>query len=271
MASALFQGSAHAVLYSKFRPFPPAALISNIINYVKLKTNAPLKKAVDVGCGSGQSTVVLAKHFENVVGLDVSAAQIECAKAINFSSNIEYKVANGEKLPFSPCSVNLVTLCQAVHWFETDVLFKEVERVLIPNGVISVYGYWIPLPVLGKKEEDKKISDLIKQYLHEEKLGQYWDKERYIVKNHYSDIHLPFKDVHRTSLVKETECSLADYIGYLSTWSAYQKLYRKDKKEASNLLSYIQNELSEIIGEDKSPKDIIFKLYTDYFMIMGHR
>lgn len=46
--------------------------------------------AVDVGCGSGQSTQMLAKWFEKVIGTDISEAQIEEAKRAAHASNISY-------------------------------------------------------------------------------------------------------------------------------------------------------------------------------------
>lgn len=51
----------------------------------------PLELAVDVGCGSGQGTVLLAKHFASVVGTDVSAAQVEMALQHAREPNITYK------------------------------------------------------------------------------------------------------------------------------------------------------------------------------------
>ncbi|GFU18033.1 methyltransferase, partial [Nephila pilipes] len=77
-------------------------------------------------------------------------------------------------------------------------------------------------------------------YLHEEKLGTYWDKERYIVQEHYVNISLPFKDSCRFNIVQQTESSLADYIGYFSTWSSYQKFFKKDSENAEQLLHDIE-------------------------------
>ena len=51
----------------------------------------PFKVAVDVGCGSGQSTRPLAPHFEKVIGIDVSEAQIAAARQTDNPSNVEYR------------------------------------------------------------------------------------------------------------------------------------------------------------------------------------
>ncbi|GBM62590.1 hypothetical protein AVEN_34028-1, partial [Araneus ventricosus] len=50
----------------------------------------PLETAVDVGCGNGQSTVILAPYFKRVHGSDVSETQIEQAKATRSLPNVTY-------------------------------------------------------------------------------------------------------------------------------------------------------------------------------------
>ncbi|GFY38922.1 methyltransferase [Trichonephila inaurata madagascariensis] len=271
MTSALFAGVKHAELYAKYRLNPPESFINSIVTYLKSKITIPLKKAVDVGCGSGQSTVVLSPYFETVLGIDVSEAQIGCAKQMHTLSNVEFRVSKGETLPATSSTVDLVTFSQSLHWFNTCEIFPEVQRILKPNGVIAAYGYWIPIPKINDENKDKKIDQLINQYLHEERLGSYWDKERYIVQEHYTNISLPFKDKCRLSLVQKTKSSLADYMGYFSTWSSYQKLFKEDSEKAEQLLHEIEMNLLTILEEEKPSKEISLNLYTDFFMIMGRK
>lgn len=55
----------------------------------------PFDLAVDVGCGSGQGTVLLAPHFSSVVGTDVSPAQLELAQEHASAPNISYRLGSG--------------------------------------------------------------------------------------------------------------------------------------------------------------------------------
>ncbi|GIY09197.1 hypothetical protein CEXT_303281 [Caerostris extrusa] len=266
MTTALFTGAKHAQIYAKFRPSPPASLISSIITYLEQKINPPFKKAVDIGCGSGQSTIALSPYFETILGLDVSEAQIKQAEELHSSQNIEYQVAKGENLPVSSDSVDLITFSQSLHWFNKNEIFPEIKRVLKPNGVVAAYGYWIPVPKFDDEDKSNRINHLITK-----KLGSYWDKERYIVQNHYADINLPFKDSHRLSLVQKTSSSLADYMGYLSSWSSYQKLFKEDSEAAEQLLEEIEKKFLAILRKEKSPEELILGLYTDFFMIIAHK
>lgn len=55
------------------------------------QSRRPFRLAVDVGCGSGQGTVLLAPYFTQVLGLDVSPAQLEMALANGSPPNVMYK------------------------------------------------------------------------------------------------------------------------------------------------------------------------------------
>ena len=51
------------------------------------------------------------------------------------------------KLPFDDQSVNLVSCCQAIHWFDIPKFYQEVNRVLKPEqGVLAIYGYHLTGP-----------------------------------------------------------------------------------------------------------------------------
>ncbi|ROT77540.1 putative methyltransferase [Penaeus vannamei] len=140
MANRFFEGAAHAAAYAKFRPHPPLSLVERI-------QAEPLKAAADVGCGSGQSTELLSPYVKEVTGLDVSEAQVMEARKLNKYPNVSYKVSPAETLPFSDKSLSLVTSCQACHWFDMPAFYKEVDRILVPGGILALYGYLFPKPI----------------------------------------------------------------------------------------------------------------------------
>ena len=135
----LFEGEEHAQLYTEFRPTYPNSVVKSILDYLQEKSDQK-NYALDIGCGSGQSTLFLAPHFESVVGVDVSEAQIlQAPKTLN---NISFQVGPAEDLSFcQDSSVDLVTIAQAFHWMDRPVLYSEVKRVLKPGAVLAVYGY----------------------------------------------------------------------------------------------------------------------------------
>ncbi len=46
-----------------------------------------------------------------------------------------------ETLPVPAGSARLVTVAQALHWFDLARFFSEVRRVLAPDGVLAVISY----------------------------------------------------------------------------------------------------------------------------------
>lgn len=147
MAIRLFEGQEHAKLYAKYRPTYPDALYEEIFRYctTHVTGNASSDTAVDVGCGSGQSTRPLCRYFRHVIGSDVSEEQIKSAIAQTNGSeaeNIQFQISPGEDLSFlEDNSADLVTVAQALHWINHDLFYAEVERVLKPGGVFAAYGY----------------------------------------------------------------------------------------------------------------------------------
>ncbi len=117
--------SKQAADYAKFRPHYPTALFD------WLAQQAPGRElAWDAGTGSGQVAVELARLFEKVVATDPSARQIDNAEA---HARVEYRVEPAERSSLEPASVDLVTVAQALHWFDFPAFYAEAERVLNPD------------------------------------------------------------------------------------------------------------------------------------------
>ncbi|KAA8579745.1 hypothetical protein FQN60_006838, partial [Etheostoma spectabile] len=89
MAVRVFEGKAHAAAYLQYR-ITPDELISRIMSYMEKKTPNQFNLAVDVGCGSGQGTILLAPYFTKVVGTDVSPAQLQMALTNGCPPNVSY-------------------------------------------------------------------------------------------------------------------------------------------------------------------------------------
>ncbi|XP_038061366.1 putative methyltransferase DDB_G0268948 isoform X2 [Patiria miniata] len=191
----LFEEAAHASVYLKYRPRLPQKVFERIVEYLKEKKSKPFKLAVDVGCGPGQSTRPLAPHFEKVIGVDVSDAQIEAAvKQTDNPPNVEYRTGQGETIPVPDNSVSLVTCCQAVHWFDYAAFCKDVDRVLLPSGCLAVcaYGNFVPETCEGDLTKDKKMQQLHWNF-YKGLMGAYWDDRRRHIDNVYAEFSIPYE------------------------------------------------------------------------------
>ena len=119
--------------YANFRPGYPPEL------FAWLARVAPARDAVwDCGCGSGQASTALAGHFALVHATDISPEQIAAARP---HPRVRYAVARAEQSGLPAGSVDLVTVAQALHWFDVNAFYAETRRVARPGGVLAVWNY----------------------------------------------------------------------------------------------------------------------------------
>ena len=98
----------------------------------------------DCATGSGQAAVSLAGHFDRVIATDASRQQLDQAMP---HDRVTYQVAQAQRTGIASGSVDLVTVAQALHWFDIPRFFNEAKRVLKPGGVVAVWCYsWVRTP-----------------------------------------------------------------------------------------------------------------------------
>lgn len=197
--------------YAAFRPHYPEALIQ------WLASVAPRRElACDVGTGNGQSAVALAAHFSRVVASDLSAEQIENAIP---HPRVEYRVAPAHTIDATDDSVDLVTVAQALHWFDTDKFFAEVNRVLVPAGVIAAWTY-------GVVQAEKSGPNRLLYEFYYDEIRPWWPENRQLVEDGYQSIPFPFAALSPPPFEMKVSWNIPELTGYIGTWSAVSR-YRK--------------------------------------------
>lgn len=204
-ASFVDRFGAVAADYADFRPSYPPALFD------WLASIAPAHSlAWDCATGSGQAAVALAAHFDRVIATDASAGQIACATP---HPRVAYRVASADASGLHGASLDLITVAQALHWFDIDGFFAECDRVLAAGGVLAVWSY-------GPPEVDDDAVDAIVQHYFRDVVGPYWPPVRALVESGYAAIALPFPELAVPSFEMTALWSMDQLVGYLGTWSA---------------------------------------------------
>ena len=216
--------------YARFRPEYPQRLA------LFLAAAAPDHRlAVDVGCGNGQLTQLLAPYFDKVVGIDPSADQI--ANAIP-NERIDYRCAPAERLPLPDASASLITTAQAAHWFDLAAFHGEVRRVAVPGATVALISYG----VLSLEP----ALDARFQAFYRDEIGPYWPAERKLVDSGYATLAFPFEELAPPALDIRVEWHLFEFLGYVMTWSAVRSAKEAGRED---LLMAFANDIGAAWGD----------------------
>ena len=102
----------------------------------KTLANLRCKSVLEIGCGTGKNTALLAEIAENVHALDFSGAMIEKAKQKLRAGNVSFVVADlTQRWPCKERAVDLIA-CNLVleHIRDLSSIFFEANRVLVTGG-----------------------------------------------------------------------------------------------------------------------------------------
>jgi ubiquinone/menaquinone biosynthesis C-methylase UbiE len=230
--------------YAKYRPDYPDKL------FEFLASVSPSKGlAWDCATGNGQAAIGLAKYFIKVIASDASDMQIKNASQ---NERIIYKVFPAEKAEIKSSTVDLITVAQALHWFNFEKFYSEVRRVLKKDGLLAVWSYDLVKVFPEIDEITKRFDQVI--------LKNYWPPERKLFYERYRTIPFPFELLKTPELKMSADWNLENLVGFFSTWSAVQK-YKE--RENSDPLELIRNDLLKAWGPEKARKvewDLILKI-----------
>lgn len=226
--------SEHAKTYKKYRPKYPQALFDEIIALTK-----QMNTCWDCGTGNGQVAIELSKYFKKVYATDISQNQIDHAEK---KENVIYKVERAESTSFNDSKFDLITVAQALHWFDFAAFNKEVKRVLKSGGIISVWGY-------GLLRVESPINKLIDEF-YTDTLGTYWNEERKHVDNSYQSIKFDFEEIKlKQDKTININWNLLQLEGYFNSWSSVQNYKKKNSNE--NPVDLLINNIKAYWKEDE--------------------
>lgn len=234
--------SAVAGDYALHRPTYPPALFDWLATLPPHRTHA-----WDCATGSGQAARELGKRFERVTATDASTQQLARAEP---AENVEYRLATAEESGLADASVDLVTVAQAVHWFDLERFWPEVRRVLAPGGLVAVWTYDLFLV-------DDAVDRVVWR-LYRDVVGQYWLPERKMVETRYRDLWFPFDEVEVPEYEMVAEWDIGRVMGYLRTWSASKRW--AEAHGGRDVVRMVREELVEAWGEGGGEKVVRWPL-----------
>jgi len=249
MKSIIDNFSSEANEYARFRPLYPETLYEFIFSHTKSMGNA-----WDAGTGSGQVAVRLSSSFTSVSATDISVSQLQEATK---KTNIAYTNTRVEKTNFPPNSFNLISVAQAIHWFDIPAFYAEVNRVSKPGGVLAVWGYNLI--------NISTAIDLLIRNFYTNMVGPFWDAERTLIESSYQTIPFPFDEIKSPGFEINVKWTFEQLMGYLKSWSSVKKY---TLKKGANPVDLMEHEFKKAWGEEET-KDVVFPLFTRIGIVKG--
>ncbi|HEX5484436.1 MAG TPA: class I SAM-dependent methyltransferase [Limnobacter sp.] len=228
--------------YAQFRPEYPAELATWLAGLTP-----DLDLAVDVGCGTGQFTTLLAQSFKRVLGVDPSQSQIAHATPL---ANVSYLCAPAEQLPVDNRCASLITAAQAAHWFQLPAFYDEVRRIAKPGAVLALITY-------GVLTLEAALNARFQQFYTDE-IGPHWPPERALVDSGYATLPFPFDEQQAPALHIQHEWTLPQFLGYVSTWSAIRAA-REAQGDA--ILTRFADDLAHAWGDPSTVRPVRWPIH----------
>ncbi|MCL2020265.1 MAG: class I SAM-dependent methyltransferase [Oscillospiraceae bacterium] len=128
-------------LYNDSRPTPPEIITQSTLLYA----NKNPQTIVDVGCGTGLSTLIWKDVADSIIGVEPNDdMRSEAEKSIK-ANNISFMKGLSNEIDLLDECADIVSVSQAFHWFDIDSTLEEIHRILKPGGVLAIFDCdWPP-------------------------------------------------------------------------------------------------------------------------------
>lgn len=227
--------------YAAARPTYPAALFAALASL-----SPATHQAWDCGTGNGQAATGLAEFFDSVEATDASAEQIGQASP---HPRVRYRVATASASGLPDRSVDLISVAQALHWFDLGEFYAEVQRVGRPGALLAAFGYdWFYL--------SPQLDALVDQWLLRP-IDAYWHPNVRLLWNRYRSIEFPFLDVTAPRLAMYLSWNLEQLLNYCRTWSATRS---KIMAEGERFLADAHDALAAAWGDPDQRRTVVMPI-----------
>ena len=231
-----------AAAYERFRPGYPDEVVGTVLAYA----GRPVATALEIGAGTGKATRVFASHGVRVTATEPDAAMLaELKRQVPGVTTVQ---ATFEELPLTT-TYDLVYAAAALHWTRPEGRWERAAALLEPGGVVASFGAPRDLadPVV---EEALRVAgtpwlqdvDVPSPDGTPEDSALQWPSTELAA----SEL---FTDVTQVVLEQRTTVSARDYVGLLSTVSAFLVLSPVDREAAlASILDALPAEV-DVVGD----------------------
>ena len=113
--------------------------LEHLHRYAIARELAVNKTVLDIACGEGYGSAMLAQVAKRVIGVDASRMAIDHASTKYKNDNLEFRYGLCSEIPLPDASIDLVVSFETIeHHDQHEAMMRELKRVLRPNGVAVI-------------------------------------------------------------------------------------------------------------------------------------
>jgi len=248
-----------AGLYDNTRPACPKYVVGVLMRHLGHRPQT----VVDIGCGTGLSTLVWKDVADKVIGVEPSEDMIAQA-TVNAEGiqNIEFVRAFSDNTGLDSGIADIVTCSQSFHWMEPESTLREIDRLLKSGGLFAAYDY-DGLTVCGTDVDlanqtlFNKIASIEDNHMEYKEAFIRYPKERHLENIRNSGYFKYAREI----VFANTENSNAKkfYNGALS-FGSIQTILKKNPSLIENELADFQMAVDKFFGDRMLPIEFCYRM-----------
>lgn len=241
--------------YDQYRPQPPLILVDILTQLAEIeKPNL----VVDLGSGTGLSTRIWGGRAKQVIGIEPNADMRRQAEErttlARFSNHIHYQEGIATRTGLPDESADIVTCSQALHWFEPEPTFIEVNRILRSGGVFAAIDCDWPPTINWQIEQVyqavREKASVLSQQLGINNLVKTWPKSEHLDRIQKSQQFKYTKEILLHSIEKGNPDRL---VGLATSFSGVAALLKNGICEEELGLVQLRDTAKQIMGDTLVP------------------
>lgn len=113
--------------------------LEHLHRYAMARELSQGKRVMDIACGTGYGSRLLAQNATAVTGVDIDAASIAYAQKNYSANNVTFKQGSATDIPMEDQCIDLVVSFETLeHFAAQEAFIKEIKRVLLPGGIVII-------------------------------------------------------------------------------------------------------------------------------------
>lgn len=246
-----------ADVYDQARPAMPFYPVNIIRNYLGRKP----QRVVDLGCGTGLSSLVWKGQCDELIGIEPSDDMLAVAR-LKEMEGISFRKGFSRETGLENASVDAVVCSQSFHWMEPELTLAEVNRILKPGGIFATVDCDWPPVCNWKVEKDyselfRKVQDIEETYPAISESFVRWNKEGHLNNIRQSGYFMYAREIVFSNTEK---CTAKRFVELARSQGGLQTILKKAPQLIEEEIRSFENIVFDTLGPDEFAIDFGYRM-----------